>query len=114
MTGHRTAVVSDQDAVLLRRQFEENRIFRPSQACTLDIQNVDGRLTRPQTVDDACLEILIRQESDGHARFERISRRAACNRANNSGFDWLSGGTVRSNSRSLSARYSRIASSFSR
>ena len=83
-------------------------------SCSLHIEDVDGRFTRAQTLDNVSVEVLIRQKTDGHVRFEPIFSRAACRRANSSGFDWLSGGKDRSSSRWPSAMYSLTVFSCSR
>jgi len=64
---------------------------------------IDGGLASAETPNYVDVEILIRQEADSHVRFEPVCCRAAISRAKSSGFDSLSGGTNRSNSRSTSA-----------
>lgn len=114
MRRHRIAVLRDQNSTLFGRDFEERRIFGPSQPGALHLHDVEGRFARTQTLDDAVPEILIRQEADGHVRFELSCSRAASRRANSSGFVSFNGRTLRSNSRSTSAKKSSIRFLFSR
>src|SRR5262249_19524859 len=111
---HRASVVRDQNSALLGCKFEERGIFGPSQLGALHIQDVNGGLANAKSLDNAGLEILIRQEADRHVRFEPNCWRAASRRANSSGFVSLSGRTLRSNSRSTSAKNSSIGFLFSR
>ena len=85
MARHRPSIMRDQDSVLLSCKIEECRIGGSSQTGILDVEDINGRLTRAQALRDVGVEVLIRQEADGHTRFEPICRRAASRRAKRSG-----------------------------
>ncbi len=70
MSRHRVSVVCDQNAVLLSREFQERRVIRSAESASLHIEDVDGRLARPQPLDDVGVEVFIRQEPNRHARFK--------------------------------------------
>src|SRR5437016_3120818 len=106
MPRHRAPVVRDQNSALLICQFEKRRVLHSSQPGSLHIEDIDGRLAEKQALDDADVDVLIRQEADAHVRFKPICRRAASRRAYSSGACWLSGGMDRWSSRSPSAIYS--------
>jgi hypothetical protein len=106
--GHRVPVVRDHNSAVLVCQIEKLWIFLSTQPGGLDIEDVDGRFTSEQALDDIGVDVLIRQEADCHVRFKSICRRAASRRANNSGVCWLSGGMDISISRSPTAIYSSI------
>jgi len=84
-------------------QIQYDRILFPEHTGGLGIKDVNGRLARPQAIDNTSVEILIREEANGHLRFGERCRRAASKRAKSSGFVWLSRGAD-SNSRSPSAK----------
>ena len=67
---HRSPIVRNHDPSLLGREFEQLRIFHRPQAGLLGVEDVDRRLAGPQAFDDVTLEVFIRQEPDGHDRFE--------------------------------------------
>src|SRR5436190_22437937 len=59
---HRAHVVGEQPPAALRRPLQDERVIFPRQPCILNANDINGRISSPDTADDVVVKVLVGRE----------------------------------------------------